>query len=33
RVMLEIAAVQGEERFKAGDYHGTVHMIFEAMSP
>lgn len=33
RVMLEIAAVQGEERFAAGDYHGTVHMIFEAMSP
>ena len=33
RVMLEIAALQGPDGFKAGEYHGTVHMIFEAMSP
>ena len=33
RVMLEIAALEGPDGFKAGDYHGNVHMIFEAMSP
>ncbi|WP_160106726.1 CS1 type fimbrial major subunit [Pseudomonas izuensis] len=33
RVGLEIAAVKPGDGYKAGDYYGNVHMIFEAIAP
>jgi hypothetical protein len=33
RVPLEIAAVEPPKGYKAGDYYGTVHILFEAVSP
>lgn len=33
RVPLEIAAMEPPTGYKAGDYHGTVHILFEALSP
>ncbi|KAA0960446.1 CS1 type fimbrial major subunit [Pseudomonas sp. ANT_H12B] len=33
RVELEIAAIKPVSGYKPGDYHGSVHMIFEAISP
>ncbi|AWY42993.1 adhesin [Pseudomonas putida] len=33
RVGLEIAAIKPVDGYKAGDYYGSVHMIFEAVAP
>lgn len=33
RVGLEIAAVEPADGYKAGDYYGNVHMIFESVAP
>jgi hypothetical protein len=33
RVELEIAAVKPDDGYKPGDYHGSVHVIFEAIAP
>ena len=33
RVELVIAAVKPDDGYKAGEYYGSVHMIFEAIAP
>ncbi len=33
RVNLEIVPVKPVDGFKPGDYHGSVHMVFEALAP
>lgn len=33
RVELLIAAVKPDDGYKAGDYYGSVHLIFEALAP
>ena len=33
RVGLEISAVRTDEDYAPGNYHGTVHMVFDAVAP
>ncbi|MCE0462035.1 CS1 type fimbrial major subunit [Pseudomonas uvaldensis] len=33
QVPLEIAAIKPGDGYRAGDYYGTVHMVFDAVAP